>query len=1132
MRTLISILLLCLWAGLLAPKVGLAAPGQEEEAAASASADRRGDADDVEDADDEAGEEAAAGEEDSEEDAEDSDWQPPKDVIAGLKFRSIGPALMSGRIGDFAVNPHNPKEFYVAVCSGGVWKTTNAGVTYKPIFDGEGSFSIGCVTVDPNNPHTVWVGTGENNSQRSVSWGDGVYRSLDGGKSWQNMGLKESEHIGMIAIDPRDSNTVFVAAQGPLWRSGGDRGLYRTTNGGKSWERVLFVSDDTGVNEVHLDPRDPDVVYVSSYQRRRHVWTLVNGGPESTVYKSEDGGNTWRKIARGLPGGDLGRIGLDISPANPDVIYAIVEAADGKSGFYRSTDRGETWSKRSGYATTSGQYYNEIICDPAEVDRVYALDTIMHVTEDGGSSFQRAPRINRHVDDHALWIDPTDNDHLLVGSDGGIYETYDRGANWRFTADLPITQFYRVSVDQATPFYNIYGGTQDNNSYVGPSRTTDHIGIGNEHWEITVGGDGYETQVDPTDPNIIYCQWQHGGLVRFDRRSGERVDIKPREKPGEEPYRWNWDSPLILSPHDHHRLYFAANILFRTDDQGNSWRAISGDLTRQTNRDLLKVMGRVQPVDAVSRHGHTSFYGNIVALSESPLVEDLIYIGTDDGLIQITEDGGENWRKISLFPTVPDITYVSCVFASLHDPDTVYASFDNHKQGDFKPYILVSRDRGQNWEPMVGDLPEGNVVYALTQDHVEPGLLFAGTEYGVFCTVNEGKNWVKMKSGLPTISVRDVDIQRRENDLVLGTFGRGFYVLDDYSPLRLFSKDTLKKEAHLFPVKPALRYQQRSRLGGRGGKGSQGASYYSAPNPPFGAVFTYHIKESLKTRKERRHEAEGKAIKAGKDVDIPDLKALRAEREEPTPEMWLIIRDADGDVVRRIKASKSKGLHRTSWDLRYASHRPPSTSGFGSGAMCLPGTYTVTLAKRVDGEMEEIIEPLAFEVENLALATFAAEDREEVLEFQQKAGKLQGAVFAASSVANDANTRLQHIRQAILASAEADPEWLVEAEKIQEDLNELLIEMRGDPTRRRYEMPSPPSIMSRINGVVGNQFSVSSPPTQTQRDGYEYAADAFEKVLDKLTKVVEEDLAALERKLDEANAPWTPGRLPDWQRKQ
>ncbi len=1044
-------------------------------------------------------------------------------TFAGLELRSLGPALMSGRVADFAVNPHDRAHYFVAVASGGVWKTVNAGTTWTPVFDKQGSFSIGCVALDPRNPNVVWVGTGENNSQRSVSFGDGVYRTRDGGEHWENLGLKESEHIGMIAIDPRDSDTVYVAAQGPLWRSGGDRGLYKTTDAGLTWQRVLHVSDDTGINEVHLDPRDPDTIYASAYQRRRHVWTLVDGGPESGIHKSTDAGTTWRKLTQGLPEMDLGRIGLDISPADPEVVYAIVEAAGDNSGFFRSTNRGETWEKRSKETTASPQYYNEIVCDPKDSDRVYLLDTFLRVTDDGGKTFQRMPRQHRHVDDHALWIDPTDTDYLLVGCDGGVYESFDRGENWDYKPNLPVTQFYRVCADNSLPFYSVYGGTQDNNTVGAPSRTRDRVGIANEHWFVTVGGDGYETQVDAQDANIVYSLWQYGGLVRHDRRSGETVDIKPREAPGEEPLRWNWDSPLILSPHDHQRLYFAANKLFRSDDRGNSWTLISGDLTRRLDRNQLKVMAKIQSADAVCKHGHTSWFGNAVALAESPLVEGLIYVGTDDGLIQVTEDGGQSWRRIDLFPGIPDLTYVSCLSASPLDADAVVAAFDNHKNGDFHPYLLMSPDRGRTWTPIVGDLPERE-------------LLFAGTEFGAYFTVDGGKQWIKLTGGVPTIAVRDMDIQRRENDLVLGTFGRGIYVLDDYAPLRMVSEDVLNAGPVLFPMKDTWRYIQVSRLGDQSGRGSQGASFFAAPNPPFGAVFTYYLKDKLTTRKERRQEAEKKAAKAGQVPPYPTLEELRAEDEEKEPSVVLIVTDDTGETVRRVTASRDQGIHRAAWDLRYPSSEPTRIEEPAerdpweqppTGPLALPGTYTVTLAQETDGVVTPLAEPESFEVVPLELATFAAPDRQEVMAFHKKVARLQRAVRGALRAADEAQTRLKHVRQAFFDTPDADPALLGEIQALQGRLNKLLTELRGDQTRRKREEPNPPSINERVMEVVGDQWSATSPPTQTQRDAYRLVGAAFAQQLTEL-RALTTDLARLEDRLEAAGAPWTPGRLPTW----
>ncbi len=569
------------------------------------------------------------------------------ETFSGLKLRSIGPAVASGRVVGFAVHPQNRAHYYVAVASGGVWKTENAGITWSPIFNNEGSYSIGTVVLDPKNPNIVWVGTGENNSQRSVGYGDGIYRSEDGGKSWKNVGLKSSEHIGKIVIDPRDSNIVYVAAQGPLWGPGGDRGLYKTTDGGKTWKRVLYISENTGVTDVVLDPRRPDVLIAASYQRRRHVWTLIDGGPECALHKSTDGGATWTKLKSGLPTQEMGRIGLAMAPTNPDIIYAIIESIDKKGGIFRSDDGGATWKRRNEF-DQQAQYYGHLVVDPANAERIYVMSVFMQVSDDGGKTLHKLGEKFKHVDNHEIWIDPRNPSYYLVGCDGGIYESFDRAANWRFLSNLPVTQFYDVTVDNQGPFYHVYGGTQDNATLGGPARTPSIHGITNEDWFNTKEGDGFQSRVDPEDPNIIYSEAQYGDLVRFDRRTGQSMGIQPKPGKGEPPLRWNWDSPLLISPHSHTRLYFAAQKLFRSDDRGDTWKAISGDLTRQLDRNQLPVMGKIWSADAVAKNLSTSFYGNIVALSESPKKEGLIYVGTDDGLIQITETGGQIWRKEDL----------------------------------------------------------------------------------------------------------------------------------------------------------------------------------------------------------------------------------------------------------------------------------------------------------------------------------------------------------------------------------------------------------------------------------------------------------------------------------------------------
>ncbi len=782
------------------------------------------------------------------------------ETFNGLSFRSIGPALTSGRVVDFAVDPKNANRYFVAVACGGVWKTENAGTTYEPLFDGEGSYSIGCVEIDPGNSNVIWVGSGENNNQRSVAYGDGVYKSEDGGKSWNNMGLKNSEHIGMIAIDPNNSNTVYIAAYGPLWSAGGDRGIYKTTDGGKTWSQILNVSENTGFNEIHIDPRNSNVLYATAHQRRRLLFTYVNGGPESNLYKSTDGGATWDILSNGLPTGvDRGRIGLSISPVNPDYLFAIIEAGDKKGGVYRSTDRGASWEKQCDN-TTSGNYYQEIFCDPKDLNKVYYVDFWVMISKDGGKSFEKIGEKYKHVDNHVLWINPSDTRQLMAGCDGGIYVTRDDGANWEFKANFPVTQFYKVTTDNALPFYNVYGGTQDNNSLGGPSRTKSSNGITNADWFITMEGDGFESQVDPENPDIVYPQYQYGGLGRFDKKSGEVIDIRPVEGENEPAYRWNWDAPLVISKHKHTRLYFAANKLFRSDDMGNTWQIISGDLTRQIDRNKLPVMGKVWSMDALSKNGSTDIFGNIVSIAESKFDENHLVVGTDDGLIHVTTDGGKNWTKIDNISGAPKQTYVNQIIASQNDKNVFYATFNHHRYGDFKPYIFKSGDGGKSWAAIQGNLPERGSVYTIAEDHVNPNLLFTGTEFGIYFTIDGGTSWTQLKNGLPTVAVRDIEIQKRENDLVLATFGRGFYILDDYSPLRNLKKDDLKKEAWIAPIKDSWLFNE-SRLWGAPLKGFQGEAFYSAPNPKVGAVFTYYLNEDLKSLKEKRKAIEKEKIK-------------------------------------------------------------------------------------------------------------------------------------------------------------------------------------------------------------------------------------------------------------------------------
>ncbi|HEY6510072.1 MAG TPA: hypothetical protein VIY56_18745, partial [Vicinamibacterales bacterium] len=810
-------------------------------------------------------------------DAAKSDSKLKSSTFSGLKFRTLGPAVSSGRIGDLVVDPTDKSTWYIAASYGGVWKTTNAGTTFSPIFDDQVTSSIGCITLDPKDPLVVWVGTGENNSQRAVGWGDGVYRSPDGGKSWENLGLKASEHIGKIIVDPRDSKVVFVAAQGPLWAAGGDRGVYKTVDGGKTWKQVLKVDEWTGANEVHFDPRNPDVLFASTYQRHRKVWALIDGGPGSGIWKSVDAGETWTRLKNGLPKGDMGRIGLVCPPLEPGAVVAVVEADEDDKGTYRSDDGGVNWTKLNDRIAGSPQYYQELFADPTVPGRLYQIDTYLQTSDDGGRTWRRAGEKSKHVDNHVVWIDPADSRHVLVGCDGGLYESFDRCENWAFFPNLPVTQFYKVEVDNATPFYNVYGGTQDNLTWGGPSRTRTNHGILNADWFAVVGGDGFQPRVDPTNPNIVYGQSQHAGIVRFDRRTGNTVDIQPQADAGDPPLRWNWDSPLNISPHSPSRLYFAAQRLFRSDDRGDSWTPVSGDLTRQIDRNRLPMMGRVWSPNAIAKNASTSFYGNIVALDESPMKEGVLAIGTDDGLVQVSEDGGAKWRRIESFPGVGEYAYVSRVVFSRHDANTMYVTFDRHKMGDFKPYVLKSTDLGRSWKSVAGDLPATESVYAFVEDTKDASLWFVGTEFGVYFTPNAGAKWIRLKAGLPPACIRDLAIQRRDDDLVVCTFSRGFYVLDDLAPLRLMANEAkLAVEAELLPVRKSLMFVQASPLGGRG-RSMQGERFFIAPNPPYGVTFTYYLKDGYTPLKDRRQDAEAEIAKKGGNIYYPSWDSLRAE---------------------------------------------------------------------------------------------------------------------------------------------------------------------------------------------------------------------------------------------------------------
>ncbi len=1057
----------------------------------------------------------------------------PENAINAYKFRGIGPAFTSGRVSDLAVHPKTPSTYYVGVASGGVWKTENYGTTYQPIFDGQSSYSIGCISLAPSNPNIVWVGTGENNNQRSVAYGDGVYKSEDGGKSWENMGLKRSEHIGKILIHPKKESTVYVAAYGPLWSEGGERGVYKSKDGGETWERVLYIDEHTGISDLVMDPKDPKTLYAAAHQRRRHVFTYIGGGPSSGIYKTTDGGKTWEELKSGLPTGEMGRIGLAIPKKAPNRIYAIVEAMYDQSGVYRSDDYGASFSKQSSYKT-SGNYYQEIVCDPKNPDRIFFMDTWLHHSEDGGKTVVQTGEKHKHVDNHAMWIDPKNTDHWILGCDGGIYETWNAASDWHFKPNLPITQFYKVATDNDYPFYNIYGGTQDNNTIGGPSQTLNNAGIVNSDWFITNGGDGFEAQVDPTNPNIVYAQSQYGWLVRFDKATGTRVGIKPQPEKGEAAYRWNWDAPLLISPHNPSRLYFAANKLFKSDNKGNDWKSVSPDLTRQLDRNTLDVMGRVWSIDAVMKNRSTTIFGNIVALDESPIQEGLLLVGTDDGLIQISENGGESWRKIESIKGVPPMTYVNMLIASKHDKNRIYALFNNHKRGDFKPYVFVSNDLGKSWTNLSEDLPERGSTYCMAEDPENENLLFVGTEFGVHMSLDRGKNWTNFSNGLPTIAIRDMEIQERESDLVLASFGRGFFVLDDFSPLRELKAEDLKKEAFLVTADTHLVYFENNPIGLRG-KSAQGESYFTAPNPEVGAVFTYYLKEAPKTLKDERKKAEANRRKEGEDNPYPSFDKLRAEENEEDPYLLFIIKDDAGNVVRKLREKPGSGTQRITWDARHATTTPIQLgeqnigrySSPDQGPLALPGKYTVELHLYQLGELKQLTQATSFVIEHLNHQTLPVEDKAALLAFQQEVSELRRSVRGSSKLLQETRNRLEYIEKAIEVYPSIPMNLLQEVEKIESDLEAIELALWGDGLKSTHQFETLPGIQSRIETIVWSSWNALAAPTDLHRKQLEIAEELYQPVLNDLHEAIR-NVGGLEDKLNQSVSPYTPGRDDSW----
>ena len=1049
----------------------------------------------------------------------------------GLEFRSIGPAFASGRIADIAIHPEGDNVWYVAVGSGGVWKTVNAGVTWIPIFDDQSSYSIGCITIDPGNPHIIWVGTGENVGGRHVGYGDGVYRSNDDGKTWQNMGLKESQHISRIIVHPDNSDVVWVAAQGPLWNKGGERGLYKTTDAGKTWKKTLGNEEWTGVTDLVIDPRNPNQLYAATWDRHRNVASYLGGGPGSGIHRSKDGGETWEQLKSGLPTSNMGKIGLAISPQQPDVLYAAIELDRRTGGIFKSTNKGSSWEKQSEAVAgaTGPHYYQELYASPHAFDRIYLVDVRMQVSDDGGKTVRRMKEQHKHSDNHAIAFRKDDPDYLLIGTDGGIYESFDLAENWRFMNNLPLTQYYKVAVDDAEPFYQIYGGTQDVSTHGGPSRTDNVHGIRNDDWEIVLFADGHQPATEPGNPDIMYAEWQEGNLCRIDRKTGEIVYIQPQPGPDDPHERYNWDAPILVSPHSPTRIYHGSYRVWKSDNRGDSWTAISGDLTRGQERFELPIMGKVQSWDNPWDLLAMSEYNTITSLAESPKQSGLIYAGTDDGLIQVTEDGGQNWRKIEAgsLPGVPATAFVNNIVADLFDANTVYIALDNHKYGDLNPYILKSTDRGRTWKSIRSNLPDRTLVWRMVQDHVRPGLMFCATEFGIYFTHNGGGQWTKLTGGVPTISFRDLAIQRRESDLVGASFGRSFYVFDDYSVLREVSDEQMKQEASLFPTRKAWWFIPRSGVG-FDVKGDQGAAYFTAPNPAFGATFTYYLKDGLTTLADQRKEKE-KAMKG--DVAFPGWDALDAEVTQAKPKIWLTVKDSDGNIVRRIEGKTGKGFHRTAWDLRYPSptvisldQRPagPEDDDDGpAGFMAPPGIYSVTLSKEVDGVETQLSAPQTFEVVPLRKGALPGSAPAVAADFWREIENFQREFSAFNASIRNARKRATALQTAVTRSRAANSSQLIaQAHALQTALHDLEKNLYGSVAKQPVGEKTKPSISERLSHVTGGRTTYG--PTPAQKRSLEIATTAFAEAQKLFTGVLGK-MEALEKELERVGAPKVEG---------
>jgi photosystem II stability/assembly factor-like uncharacterized protein len=1082
--------------------------------------------------------------------------------LKNLEFREIGPAIMGGRIDDVAVVESNPNIVYVGPATGGIWRTTNNGTTWEPLFDKESNPSVGDIAIAPNDPSVIWVGTGEPNNRQSSSWGDGIYKSTDAGKTWKNMGVAATKHIGRVVIHPHNPDVVYAAALGHLWGPNPERGVYKTTDGGKTWMQVLKINDDTGVSDIAMDPESPDTLYAAAYERRRTAFGFNGGGPDGGIYKTTDGGATWKKLTKGLPyesGGDVGRIGLDIYRKDPNVVYAVVQHE--KGGTFRSEDKGETW-KRMGDTDPRPSYYSQIRIDPNNDLRIWELGASMYFSEDGGKTFTTRRVTKIHGDFHALWIDPANSNHVIAGCDGGIHWSWDNGKTWDFINTVAIGQFYEVSLDKQKP-YQICGGLQDNGSWCGPSATTARDGITNDDWTLMPGGDGFYAAIDPVEPWIVYTESQDGHISRRDAKSAQQREIMPEAKAGEEHYRFQWNSPMAISNFDHKTIYYGGNYLFKSTDRGDSWVRLGGDLTTGVDRNKLKIFGKVPDKNTLSRHDGVEHYPTITTISESPLTANVLWVGTDDGNLQVTRDGGKTWKNVAgKAPGVPSGTYVTRVVASKYREGNAFVTFDGHRNDDYNVYIFETTDYGETWKAIRNGIPDSaGTVHVLREHPRNANLLFAGTEFGLWVSWDHGANWTALKNNFPVVPVDDIEIQAEQNDLVLATHGRSIWIFDDLTPIEKWDTSVAGSELTFFPPRTATEFDIRTR------EWFSGHKKFIGKNPPYGAILNYYLKDAVPPEKPKAEgdekekatekaaaqvaeqtaqKGEEKKAATKEDVQEKEKKSPAAGAAEKKPEeamkkegaakegkVKITVLDKDGKVIREFDGPGKAGVNRTNWDLRMNSPAVPTpeqleaaAAGFDfgpRGPLVATGTYTVKIKAGSKEATQTVV------VEDDPRDSMSTEDR------AARRAAIDELYAMAKTTDKDRKT-IVGIKGGLKAAREqwkkdADkpdaPKIPADIQKTAEDLQKKVDAIADKYNRDQEGLGNagppfewkPDPLPNQVQGLMRDIDGFWAAPGGQQKEKIAELKPLVEQASAEVKKINDEDLPALNKKMNDAGIP-------------